>query len=100
MAAEYITLTTPTKAHQFSMFMNIKETFELMETDQDSHTRVSVCCVSVIRSEEGKRLCVCMCGCVCVYVWLCVCVCVAVCVCVGGVHIQTSFGVCVYIIIF
>ncbi|KAL5499467.1 hypothetical protein EMCRGX_G010893 [Ephydatia muelleri] len=32
MAAEYITLTTPTKAHQFSMFMNIKETFELMET--------------------------------------------------------------------
>ena len=32
MAAEYITLTTPTKAHPFSMFMNIKETFELMET--------------------------------------------------------------------
>ena len=30
MAAEYITLTTPTKTHH--VFMNIKETFELMET--------------------------------------------------------------------
>ena len=28
----YITLTTPTKAHQFAIFMNNKETFELMET--------------------------------------------------------------------
>ena len=30
MAAEYITPTTPSKAHH--MIMNIKETFELMET--------------------------------------------------------------------